>query len=79
MRALADPRCRRGKSHPFVVVLLIACSAMVSGATSFVAIGEWTGGLGCRTRIPAQKAPFDSHGQVVFSNGKNYITPDLDG
>ena len=31
---LADPRCRRGKRHPFVAVLLIACSAVVSGATS---------------------------------------------
>ncbi|MBV6702720.1 toxin C-terminal domain-containing protein [Kitasatospora aureofaciens] len=33
---------------------------------------------GYTTRIPAQKAPFNSHGQVVFSNGKNYITPDVD-
>ncbi|WP_338683639.1 polymorphic toxin-type HINT domain-containing protein [Streptomyces acidiscabies] len=37
------------------------------------------GALGYGTRIPAQKAPFNSHGQVVFSNGKNYITPDVDG
>jgi RHS repeat-associated protein len=35
--------------------------------------------LGYKTRIPAQKAPFHSHGQEVFSNGKNYITPDVDG
>ncbi|MFI1482846.1 polymorphic toxin-type HINT domain-containing protein [Streptomyces sp. NPDC020747] len=42
-------------------------------------VGDRAGGLGYRTRIPAQKAPFDSHGQVVFSNGKNYITPDVDG
>ncbi|MGW3660843.1 ISAs1 family transposase [Streptomyces sp. NPDC005151] len=41
LRALADPRCRRGKRHPFVAVLLIACSAVVTGARSFVAIGEW--------------------------------------
>lgn len=41
LRALADPRCRRGKRHPFVAVLLIACSAVVTGATSFVAISEW--------------------------------------
>jgi hypothetical protein len=34
--------------------------------------------LGYTTRIPAQKAPFDSHGQKVFSNGKSYITPDID-
>lgn len=38
---LADPRCRRGKRHPFVAVPLIACSAVVTGARSFVAIGEW--------------------------------------
>lgn len=41
LRALADPRCRRGKRHPFVAVLLIACSAVLTGATSFAAISEW--------------------------------------
>jgi hypothetical protein len=35
--------------------------------------------LGYTTRIAAQKAPFDSHGQEVFTNGKTYITPDVDG
>jgi hypothetical protein len=34
--------------------------------------------LGYSKRIPAQKAPFDSHGQEVFSNGKNYISRDID-
>lgn len=43
LATLADPRCRRGKRHPFVAVLLIACSAVVSGARSFVAIDEWAG------------------------------------
>ncbi|MGW4825911.1 ISAs1 family transposase [Streptomyces sp. NPDC004227] len=38
---LADPRSRRGKRHPFVAVLLAACSAVVAGATSFAAIGQW--------------------------------------
>jgi len=41
LQALADPRRRRGKRHPFVAVLLIACSAVVTGATSFAAISEW--------------------------------------
>ncbi|MFI5802790.1 transposase family protein [Streptomyces sp. NPDC051561] len=41
LRALADPRCRRGKRHPFVAVLLISCSVVVGSARSFVAIGEW--------------------------------------
>lgn len=35
--------------------------------------------LGYSQRIPPQKAPFDSHGQPVFSNGKGYISPDVDG
>lgn len=35
--------------------------------------------LGYDRRIPTQKAPFDSHGQPVFFDGKNYITPDIDG
>ncbi|MFJ4951283.1 putative T7SS-secreted protein [Streptomyces sp. NPDC088760] len=35
--------------------------------------------LGYAKRIPPHKAPFHSHGQEVFFNGKNYITPDIDG
>jgi len=35
--------------------------------------------LGYGQRISPQKAPFNSHGQPVFWNGKNYITPDVDG
>jgi hypothetical protein len=35
--------------------------------------------LGYTARVSAQKAPFDSHGQEAFTNGKNYITPDVDG
>ena len=34
--------------------------------------------LGYDRRIPPQKAPFDSHEQPVYSNGRNYITPDVD-
>jgi RHS repeat-associated protein len=34
--------------------------------------------LGFKRRIPPQKAPFDSHGQEVFSNGRRFITRDID-
>nr|WP_227724143.1 toxin C-terminal domain-containing protein [Yersinia proxima] len=34
--------------------------------------------LGFEHRISPKKAPFDSHGQPVFSNGKTYISPDVD-
>ena len=40
LATLADPRHRRGKRHPFVSVLLIACSAVLAGARSFAAIGS---------------------------------------
>jgi hypothetical protein len=36
------------------------------------------GSLGFSRRIPPQKAPFDSHGQQIFYDGKKYITRDID-
>ncbi len=39
---------------------------------------EAASNLGFDRRIPPQKAPFNSHGQPVFYDGKNYITPDID-
>jgi hypothetical protein len=38
---LPAPRHRRGKRHPLVSVLLTACSAVLTGAKSFAAIGQW--------------------------------------
>ncbi|MEU3050846.1 transposase family protein, partial [Streptomyces sp. NPDC006984] len=42
LRALPDPRRRRGVRHPFVAVLLVAASAVVAGARSYAAIGQWS-------------------------------------
>lgn len=39
---------------------------------------EAAGKLGFDRRISAPKAPFNSHGQPVFFDGKTYITPDVD-
>jgi predicted transposase YbfD/YdcC len=41
LATLTDPHHRRGKRHPLVCVLLAACSAVVAGARSFAAIGQW--------------------------------------
>jgi hypothetical protein len=38
---LPDPRDRRGRRHPLVSVLLVAASAVLAGARSFRAIGQW--------------------------------------
>lgn len=35
--------------------------------------------LGYKQRIPPQRAPFNSHGQPVYTDGDDYITPDRDG
>jgi hypothetical protein len=38
---LSDPRGRRGRRHPFLSVLMIAAAAVVAGARSYAAIGQW--------------------------------------
>ncbi|MFH9090515.1 transposase family protein [Streptomyces sp. NPDC017673] len=38
---LPDPRHRRGLRHPFVSVLLSAACAVLAGARSYAAIGQW--------------------------------------
>ncbi|MEP7023298.1 MAG: ISAs1 family transposase [Actinomycetota bacterium] len=38
---VADPRARRGVRHSLVSVLLVSVAAVLAGARSFTAIGEW--------------------------------------
>ena len=38
---LADPRQRRGRRHALGTVLAVAACAVLTGATSLVAIAEW--------------------------------------
>lgn len=40
-----DPRARRGRRYPLAGLLAVAVSAVLAGAKSFVAIGEWAGAL----------------------------------
>ncbi|MFI2211461.1 ISAs1 family transposase [Streptomyces sp. NPDC020141] len=42
LRLSPDPRRRRGVRHPFVAVPLVAASAVVAGARSYTAIGQWS-------------------------------------
>ncbi|MGY5036626.1 ISAs1 family transposase [Streptomyces sp. 900116325] len=41
LAGLADPRRRLGRRHPLVSVLLVAASAVLAGARSYAAIGQW--------------------------------------
>ncbi len=64
---LADPRRRRGVRHPFVSVLLIASCAVLAGARSYAAIGQWAAeapqhalarlGARCATAFAVRIAP----------------------
>ena len=39
---ITDPRHRRGRRHALTVVLAMAAVAVLTGARSLAAIGEWT-------------------------------------
>jgi hypothetical protein len=53
---ITDPRRRRGVRHPQAAILAVAIAAVLAGARSFLAIGEWAASqsqeslqrLGCR-------------------------------
>lgn len=45
LRGVTDCRKRRGIRHPLATILAIAVSACLSGARSFLAIGQWSGNL----------------------------------
>jgi predicted transposase YbfD/YdcC len=41
LASLPDPRARRGRRHPLTTVLLTCCCAVLAGARSIRAIGQW--------------------------------------
>jgi hypothetical protein len=71
----SSPGLKGDPYHPDSVANRSAANQELYGPT----LGDQAANLGYTSRIPAQKAPFDSHGQEVFWNGKEYIAPDVDG
>src|SRR5215218_9378445 len=66
---LADPRHRRGRRHTLTTVLAVAVAAVLAGARSLAAIGEWTSdapdqvlaALGCAaTRCAGWRPPSEA-------------------
>jgi predicted transposase YbfD/YdcC len=45
---IADPRHRRGRRHALGAVLAVAVAAVLAGASSLVAIGEWASDAPCQ-------------------------------
>ncbi|WP_405808843.1 transposase family protein [Streptomyces sp. NBC_01520] len=41
LASLPDPRARRGRRHSLASVLLTAACAVLAGARSYIAIGQW--------------------------------------
>ncbi|MEU6819349.1 transposase family protein [Streptomyces atriruber] len=41
LASLVDPRARRGRRHSLTTVLLTCCCAVLAGARSIRAIGQW--------------------------------------
>ena len=41
LKTVPDPRAHRGRRHDLAAVLAVGLGAVVAGARSFVAIGEW--------------------------------------
>ncbi len=41
LKTIPDPRGRRGRQHGLPVILAVGLAAVIAGARSFVAIGEW--------------------------------------
>lgn len=53
LAVLRDPRDRRGRRHSLVSVLLTTCCAVLAGARSYLAVGQW-----------ARHAPLDALARV---------------
>ena len=63
LAAVPDPRRRRGVRHRFAAVLAVAVCAVLAGARSFVAMGEWAADLppGIRARLGlGRRAPSET-------------------
>src|SRR5438309_10315330 len=45
LKLIPDPRARRGVRHELPGIVAVALAAVVAGARSFAAIGQWAGEL----------------------------------
>lgn len=69
LSAVPDPRARRGRRYPLAGLLAVAVSAVVAGAKSFAAIGEWAASLSSESlaALGLQAAPETSNLRKLFA------------
>src|SRR5664280_83950 len=69
--SVPDPRHRRGVRHTLPVILALGVAAVLTGARSFAAIGEWVADQPCpalaRLGVPAGPRPTESTIRRVFA------------
>ena len=41
LATVPDPRSRHGRQHPLPAILTVVCCAIMCGAKSYEAIGQW--------------------------------------
>jgi predicted transposase YbfD/YdcC len=61
---IPDPRSRHGRQHSLSAVLALVCCAVMSGAKSYYAIGQWAGDqdISFMHRLGFTRRPPTSHG-----------------
>lgn len=69
LTGVPDPRARRGRRYPLAGLLAVAISAVVAGARSFAAIGEWAAALPAEslTALGLDTAPEASNLRKLFA------------
>jgi len=71
LKTITDPRARRGRRHDLPAVLAVGLAAVVAGAKSFVAIGEWVAAQPIETLqvlgVTGPAAPDESTIRRVFA------------
>ena len=77
LAAVPDPRGRRGRQHALPAILAVGLAAVLAGARSFVAIGEWVAHQSTETLqalgVTASAGPEESTIRRVFAR----LDPDL--
>ncbi|MFF0451723.1 ISAs1 family transposase [Streptomyces sp. NPDC004609] len=78
---VSDPRDPRGRLHPLTAVLAIAAAAVLTGATSLLAISEWAADApqAVLERLGARRDPFSGRRQAPCETTIRRILAEIDG